>query len=42
MRKTHLLFVGDHINAGVVKGGGLGEEWSDDGHGGRDSLWITK
>lgn len=36
------LFVCNDVNAGVVKGGGLGKEWSDDGHGSRDSLGVTK
>lgn len=36
------LFVCNDINAGVVKGRGLGEEWSNDSHRSRDSLGITK
>lgn len=40
--KLHILFVCDDINAGVVKGGGLCKEWSDDGHGSRDGLGVTK
>lgn len=42
MKRMHSLFVCDHINAGVVEGGGLGKEWSDDSHGSRDSLGVTK
>lgn len=40
--KIHLLFVCNDINAGVVKGGGLCKERSNDGHGSRDSLGVTK
>lgn len=39
---SHLLFVSSHINAGVVEGGGLGEERSDDGHGGWDGLRVSE
>lgn len=39
---SHLLFVSSHINAGVVEGGGLSEERSDDSHGGRDGLRVSE
>lgn len=42
MEEEHSLFVCDDVNAGIVKGGGLGEERSDDGHGSRDGPGVTE
>ena len=38
----HSLLIGYNIDAGVVEGGGLGEQWGDDSHGGRDGFRVSK
>lgn len=42
LKREHSLFVGNDVNTGIIKGGGLGKEWSNNSHWGRDSLWVTK
>lgn len=42
MTRQNSLFVGNHVNAWIVKSGGLGKEWSNYSHGGRDGHRIAK
>lgn len=41
-RCESLLFVGNNVDAGVVEGGGLGKERTDDSHGGRNLSGVPK